>query len=67
MTPVKNMPQVLQWLTYADPLRFALDYVRRVYLEGASFAMVAHDLVPMLVVAAITLPYAAWLFRNRLV
>ena len=67
MTPVKNMPQILQWLTYANPLRFALDYVRRVYLEGASFGMVAPDLLPMIVVAVITLPYAAWLFRNRLV
>ena len=67
MTPIKNMPQILQWLTYANPLRFALDYVRRVYLEGACFGMVAPDLLPMIVVAVITLPYAAWLFRNRLV
>ena len=67
MTPVKNMPMVLQWMTYANPLRFAMDFVRRVYLEGASFALVAPDLVPMLLVAAITLPCAAWLFRNRLV
>ena len=67
MTPVKNMPTVLQWITYANPLRFAMDYVRRVYLEGAPFTLVAHNLIPMLVVAAITLPYAAWLFRNRLV
>lgn len=67
MTPVKNMPTVLQWITYANPLRFAMDFVRRVYLEGASFALVAPDLVPMLLVAAITLPCAAWLFRNRLV
>ena len=67
MPPVKNMPTVLQWITYANPLRFAMDFVRRVYLEGASFALVAPDLVPMLLVAAITLPCAAWLFRNRLV
>lgn len=67
MTPVKNMPTVLQWITYANPLRFAMDFVRRVYLEGASFALVVPDLVPMLLVAAITLPCAAWLFRNRLV
>ena len=67
MTPVKNMPTALQWVTYANPLRFAMDYVRRVYLEGAPFTLVAHNLIPMLVVAAITLPYAAWLFRNRLV
>jgi len=60
------MPTALQILTYADPLRFAIDLVRRVYLEGAGWQDVGMDFVPMLVIAAITLPVAAWLFRNRL-
>ncbi len=66
LTPVRNMPQILQLITYVNPLRFGIDMVRRIYLEGAVFADVALDFVPMLVVAAITLPLAAWLFRNRL-
>ena len=66
LTPVQNMPEVLNWLTYANPLRFGIDLVQRVYLEGASFAQVKWDFVPMLVLAIITLPLAAWLFRNRL-
>ena len=66
LTPVQNMPEVLNWLTYANPLRFGIDLVQRVYLEGASFAQVKWDFVPMLILAVITLPLAAWLFRNRL-
>ena len=66
LTPVQNMPNVLNWLTYANPLRFGIDLVQRVYLEGASFAQVKWDFVPMLILAVITLPLAAWLFRNRL-
>ncbi|MFV0366948.1 MAG: ABC transporter permease [Hyphomicrobiaceae bacterium] len=66
LTPVQNMPEVLQVGTYANPLRFGIDLVRRVYLEGAVLRDVASDFVPLLVVAAITLPLAAWLFRNRL-
>ncbi|MDQ7310553.1 ABC transporter permease [Stenotrophomonas sp. Sm10] len=66
LTPVRNMPDVLQVATYANPLRFGIDLVRRVYLEGAGLADIASDFLPMLVVAAITLPLAAWLFRNRL-
>ena len=66
MSPISNMPRALQLLTYANPLRFAIDLVRRVYLEGAGFREVAFDFVPMLVVAGITLPLAAWLFRHRL-
>ena len=66
LTPVQNMPALLDTLTYANPLRFAIDLVRRVYLEGADFNDIAFNFIPMLVMAAITLPLAAWLFRNRL-
>jgi ABC-2 type transport system permease protein len=66
MTPVSNMPHVLQIATYANPLRFGMDLVRRVYLEGAGFNEVAFDFVPLLCIAGVTLPLAAWLFRNRL-
>ena len=66
LTPVRNMPEILQWLTYANPLRFGIDLVRRVYLEGAGFRDISFDFVPLLAAAAVTLPLAAWLFRNRL-
>lgn len=65
-TPVRNMPQFLQIATLINPLRFAIDLVQRVYLEGVGLLTVIHDLVPLLIISAITLPLAAWLFRNRL-
>lgn len=66
LTPVSNMPEVLQTATYINPLRFGISIVRRVYLENASFRNVAFDFIPLFALAAITLPLAAWLFRNRL-
>jgi hypothetical protein len=48
------------------PLRFAIDACRRIYLEGCTLAQVSYDFLPMIIVAAITLPTAAWLFRNKL-
>ncbi len=66
LTPVHNMPEVLQVATYANPLRWGIDLVRRVYLEGAGFTDIWFDFVPLLVMMALTLPLAAWLFRNRL-
>ena len=65
-TPVANMPEILQILTYADPLRFALDSVWRVYLEGVGLSAIAWNFVPMLAVAAVTFPLAGWLFRHNL-
>ena len=43
------------------------DLVQRVYLEGVGLSAVWLDLLPLLFIAAITLPLAAWLFRHRLV
>ncbi|MCG3201719.1 MAG: putative multidrug ABC transporter permease YbhR [Gammaproteobacteria bacterium] len=65
-TPVRNMPEVLQLATYANPLRFGMNIVRRVYLEGADLIDIWREFIPLLVLAATTLPLAAWLFRNRL-
>jgi len=65
-TPIANMPQVLQIATLANPLRFAIDLVQRVYLEGVGLADIWKNLVPMFIIAAITLPLASWLFRHKL-
>jgi ABC-2 type transport system permease protein len=66
VTPVRNMPQFLQIATLVNPLRFAIDLVQRVYLEGVGLPEIIHDLIPLVIISALTLPLAAWLFRNRL-
>ncbi len=60
------MPKALQVATYANPLRFGINLVQRVYLEGAIFAQVKLNFLPMIVLGIVTLTLAAWLFRNRL-
>lgn len=66
-TPVRNMPAPLQTLTWANPLRFGIDMMQRIYLEGVGLDVVWRDTIPLFVIAALTLPLAAWPFRNRLV
>lgn len=65
VTPVDNMPEALQLVTWANPMRFIVDAVRRIYLEGAGFAEIGFDFIPMLAVAAVTMPAAGWLFRHK--
>jgi ABC-2 type transport system permease protein len=65
-TPIANMPILVQYLTYADPLRFFLVVLRGVFLEGTPVTLLLHQLWPMSVIAAVTLSIAAWLFRHRL-
>lgn len=65
-TPIMNMPVVLQYLTYLNPLRYAISMTRQIYLEAAGIGQLIPEMLALLVIAAVTLPIAAWMFRNRL-
>jgi ABC-2 type transport system permease protein len=66
-TPIMNMPQALQIVTYANPLRYAISMTRQIYLEGAGVMQLLPEMLGLMAIAAVTLPIAAWMFRNRLV
>ncbi len=65
-TPIANMPEVVQWLTYLDPLRYFLVVVRGVVLEGNSYSLLMEQYWPMAVIGIVTLALAGWLFRHRM-
>jgi ABC-2 type transport system permease protein len=65
-TPIANMPQVLQWLTLLDPLRYFLIIVRGVFLEGDSYAVLFNQYWPMAIIGVVSLSFAGWLFRHRM-
>lgn len=65
-TPISNMPPAMQYVTLFNPLRYAIDMAQRIYLEGAGLDRLTGDLWPLAIMAAVTLPVAAWMFRHRL-
>jgi ABC-2 type transport system permease protein len=65
-TPLSSMPVALQYLTAINPLRYAIDITRRVYLEGAGLDLLISDLWPLALIAALTLAAASWMFGNRI-
>ncbi len=65
-TPIANMPEVVQWLTYLDPLRYFLIIVRGVFLEGDSYGLLFNQYWPMLIISIVTLAFSGWLFRHRM-
>lgn len=66
ITPIRNMPLPLQWLTYINPLRFALDALRRIYFQGATLTQVSYNFGPMVIISLVTLSLAGYLFRHSL-
>jgi ABC-2 type transport system permease protein len=66
-TPLSAMPRPLQYVTLANPLRYAIDIAHRVYLEGAELEHLTNEIWPLAVMAVVTLSAASWMFRRRLV
>ncbi len=65
-TPISSMPEVLQYLTLVNPLRYAIDIAHRVYLEGVGLGLLFPELWPLAVIAVVMLSAASWMFRHRL-
>jgi ABC-2 type transport system permease protein len=65
-TPIANMPEAVQLLTYLNPLRYFLIVLRGVFLEGASYGLLLHQYWPMAVIGLMSLTVAGGLFRHRM-
>jgi ABC-2 type transport system permease protein len=65
-TPLSSMPSAVQYLTAINPLRYAIDITRRVYLEGAGLDLLTADLWPLALLATLTLGAASWMFSHRM-
>lgn len=65
-TPIANMPDAVQAVTYLNPLRYYLIIIRGVFLEGTPFELLINQYWPLAVIAVVNLTLAAWLFRRRM-
>jgi len=65
-TPIANMPEVVQYLTYLNPVRYLMIILRGVFLEQTPFRLLVSQFWPLAVIGAVTLTAAASLFRRRM-
>jgi ABC-2 type transport system permease protein len=59
--PIANMPQVVQWLTYLDPLRYFLVIVRSIFLKGVGIEILWPQVLALAVMGGVSL----WLVPKR--
>ena len=59
--PIANMPPPVQWLTYANPLRYYLVIIRSIFLKGVSVEILWPEMAALAVMGVAVL----WLVSKR--
>ena len=64
--PIRNMPRVVQYLSYLDPLRYFMQIVRGVFLKGIGIQFLWPQIAEMAVVGLAIFSLSVLRFHKRL-
>lgn len=64
--PIRNMPPVVQYLTYLNPLRYFMEIVRGVFLKGVGVDILWPKMLALAVYGVLILGLSALRFRKTL-
>lgn len=64
--PIEAMPKVLQWISYAMPLRYYLRIIRSLLLKGVGTSALTEDIVALVIFGTVLMSAAALRFRKHL-
>ena len=64
--PISNMPQVVQWLTYLNPLRFFLVILRGIFLKGVGLDVLGPQYLALTILGTVVFSGAISRFKKRL-
>ena len=66
MFPIANMPTVVQWLTFANPLRYFLVIIRGIFLKGVGLPVLWEQMAALAVLGVAMLGLASLKFKKTL-
>ncbi|MBS4759364.1 MAG: ABC transporter permease [Clostridium sp.] len=66
ISPIEDMPVFLQYLTYLNPIRFFMVLTRGIFLKGMGIEDIMMNLLPLILIAIMTLSLAGWTFKRKL-
>jgi ABC-2 type transport system permease protein len=64
--PIQAMPKVLQWVSYAIPLRYYLVVIRSLLLKGVGIEAIQREVIALAIFGFVIMSAAALRFRKRL-
>ncbi len=66
VSPIEDMPQIFQYITYLNPVRFFLNIAKGIFLKDMMFQDVLTNLIPLILMAVVTLSFAAHTFKRNM-
>ena len=66
MFPIANMPRVVQWLTYLNPMRYFLVIIRGIFLKGVGLDILWPQMLGLAVIGCTTLWIASRRFQKTM-
>lgn len=63
--PIANMPVVVQYLTYINPLRYYMKIVRAIMMKGASVDVLYPEIVAMIIFGLVVFSFSWMRFSKR--
>jgi len=64
---ISNMPEVIQWITYAIPARYFISLLKSIYLKGVGLEILAGEAVLLTVYSVVMVLLANLAFKKKLV
>ena len=64
--PIRNMPQIVQWVTYLNPMRYFMEVVRGIFLKGVGIDILWPQILALAVLGTSILGLSAMRFKKRL-
>ncbi len=64
--PIRNMPEIVQWITYLNPMRYYMEVVRGIFLKGVGIEILWPQILALAVLGTTILAISAMRFRKRL-
>jgi len=64
--PLENMPDWLQYITYANPLRYFLIIIRGVFLKGNGLDILWPQMLALIILGGVTILLSSMRFQKRL-
>ena len=64
--PISNMPQVIQWFTIFNPMRYFMVIIRSIFLKGVGLEVLWPQLLPLFIIGVIVITLSSLRFRKGL-